>query len=530
MEENTGYSSVVGNSQMPFLNGLIAKGGLATNYYANTHPSLPNYLWLTSGDNDGITTDTCSGDGQPVGPVVSQDNIIRHLIAEGISWRTYQEDLNSVGYMGCGPSSVYDPDHNPFRDFTDVQNSAAQQQNMLPFTQFATDLASGHLARFNFISPNVFNDGHSGTLATADLWLQTNIGPLLATPMFQPGGDGLLIIAFDEGDLSDSTHGGGQIAWVVIGPSAKPGYRSTTFYQHQSTLRLLMQGLGLASFPQAAANAPEMTEFFDLNIPTQTPTFTHTPNSTPTVGATPTTTSTARPTIAPSSTPTSKLSPTPTSTPAPTTSGIVLDGAVSSSGSVTSDFVLNMPQSRAGDLCIAQLSWDDGSETTAAAPAGWQVIRVDHVQSWEVSQGLYWHVATAAEQSGYKWTANWTPQVYLGYAGGIACYKGANTVAPIDASVASFVDPGTSVTVPSLTTTSGGDLLILALTGNDANTWTSTPTAYTNSWEQQSCPWCYVDSRLGFMLQPSIGSNGTQTATFGASVALIAAEVALKHQ
>ena len=87
MEENTPYSSVVGNTaQMPFFNSLISNDGLATNYYANTHPSLPNYLWLSSGSNDGITTDTC-GENPPT-PSLPNDNIIRYFIANNISWRT----------------------------------------------------------------------------------------------------------------------------------------------------------------------------------------------------------------------------------------------------------------------------------------------------------------------------------------------------------------------------------------------------------------------------------------------------------
>ena len=78
--------------------------------------------------------------------------------------------------------------------------------------------------------------------------------------IFQPGGSGLLIIVYDEG--TDNTNGGGQVAWVAIGPKVKSGYRSVTFYQHQSTLRLILKGLGVKTFPGAAATAPDMTEFF----------------------------------------------------------------------------------------------------------------------------------------------------------------------------------------------------------------------------------------------------------------------------
>jgi phosphatidylinositol-3-phosphatase len=252
MEENHSYSEVVGSSSMPYLNSLISKYALATQYYANTHPSLPNYLWITTGSADGISSDIC-------GVTVSNDNIVRELAGAGVSWKSYQESLPSIGYLGCS-SGNYAEKHDPFAYFSDVQNNSVQLDKIVPFTEFATDLAGGTLPRFSFITPNLQDDAHDGTLAQADTWLQAHIAPLLAKSMFQTGGSGLLIIVFDEG--TDNTNGGGQVAWVAIGPKVKPGYRSTTFYQHQSTLRLILRGLGAKTFPGAAATARDMTEFF----------------------------------------------------------------------------------------------------------------------------------------------------------------------------------------------------------------------------------------------------------------------------
>ena len=101
---------------------------------------------------------------------------------------------------------------------------------------------------------------HDGSLSQADNWLQTYIAPLIASSTFQK--DGLLVILFDESYASDTQHGGGQVAALVISPLAKKGYQSTTFYQHQSLCRLLMQGLGLSGFPGACQNATQMDEFF----------------------------------------------------------------------------------------------------------------------------------------------------------------------------------------------------------------------------------------------------------------------------
>ena len=106
----------------------------------------------------------------------------------------------------------------------------------------------------------MLNDGHDGSLAQADAWLQSNIAPLIASPAFQASG--LLIITFDEGDQSDTAHGGGQIATVIVSTKSKKNYTSQTIYQHQSLLRLTLAASGVDTFPGAAAIAPDMTEFF----------------------------------------------------------------------------------------------------------------------------------------------------------------------------------------------------------------------------------------------------------------------------
>ena len=249
-EENTDYASVIGSSSMPYLNGLAQQYGLATQYYANTHPSIGNYFELATGqvisNNDSYST------------IVTADNIVRQLLAAGKTWKSYAEDLPSVGFTGA-TSGGYARKHNVFALLSDVVNDATQVNNLVPFTQFATDLANGTLPDFVNIAPNLCNDAHDCSLATADAWLQTNIDPLIKSATFQQ--DGLLIITFDESG-GDNSNGGGRIVWVAVSPKAKRGYQSTTLYQHQSTLRLILKGLGVTVLPGAAASAPDMSEFF----------------------------------------------------------------------------------------------------------------------------------------------------------------------------------------------------------------------------------------------------------------------------
>lgn len=257
MEENQSYSTVVGNTTgWPNLNNLIKAGALATNYYADFHPSIGNYFMLTTGQsltlNDGSTQ------------IWNVDNIARHMISAGVSFRVYAEGITN-GYLG-GNTGLYVIRHNPFAMLSDIANSPkVANQVMWPFTQFAMDASSGALPEFSFIIPNINDDAHNGTPSQADAWLQANVvAPLSKYSSFQPGGNGVLIIDFDEAVTSDTTHGGGHVAATFWGPGAKSGYTQTssTVYQHESMLHTIMSELGLSNPPGAAANAPSMSEFF----------------------------------------------------------------------------------------------------------------------------------------------------------------------------------------------------------------------------------------------------------------------------
>jgi len=261
VEENQSYEDVVGSESMPYFNSLLRSGGLATQYYAEAHPSLPNYFELTAGQTIALN-DNFTG-------VVSQNNVVRALTGAAKTWRCYADSLPKAGYLG-GDVLPYLRHHVPFTYFSDVQDSPAQAANIVPFTQFSTDLASNELPNYAFVVPNSINDGHDcpdgaavcandEKLTDIDTWLQTNIDPLLKSSSFQ---DSLVIIAFDESEMTDLQHGGGHVAAVILSPKAKAGYQSTIFYQHNSTLRLSLQALGVTAYPGDAATAAQMSEFF----------------------------------------------------------------------------------------------------------------------------------------------------------------------------------------------------------------------------------------------------------------------------
>lgn len=234
---------------MPYLNSLANQFGLATQYFADTHPSIGNYFMMTTGQV--ITNDDTSMS------TVTVDNIVRHLISAGKTWKSYAESLPSVGYTG-GDQLPYVRHHNPMSFFSDVVNSPVQALNLVPFTQFAIDQNNNQLPDFSFVVPNLNDDAHNGTLAQADAWLQANIAPLISSAAFQK--NGLLLIVFDEAETTDTTNGGGHVAMVAVGPLVKPGSQSAVLYQHESLLKTITSYLGIDGNLGKAATAPAMSD------------------------------------------------------------------------------------------------------------------------------------------------------------------------------------------------------------------------------------------------------------------------------
>src|SRR5215475_6044987 len=272
-EENRSYEHLVGSAAMPYLNSLLAKGGLATQFYANMHGSLENYLIVTSGQYLTHNNSTLA--------VFDVDNIERHMLTNGMTFKSYAQSLPYAGFTGL-TSGAYLKRHAPLPYYTDMANSSLIK-NHDSSAQMAKDIANGTLPNFAFITPDALHDMHdcpSGLnpcLQTADNWLKANIGPLLASPPFQPGGDGVLIIWSDEADLGSdnrcsatvSTGCGGRILVAMIGPQVKAGYKSTKTYHQESVLRTMLEATGTTSnFPAGSNTAPDMREFFKGNTGT----------------------------------------------------------------------------------------------------------------------------------------------------------------------------------------------------------------------------------------------------------------------
>src|SRR5947209_7602453 len=260
VEENQDFSCVIGNSTMPFLNGLAAKYAVAASFYANSHPSISNYFVLTTGQ---ALYKGRFGDLRT--EHVDADNVIRELKQNGKTWRSYAEGIPGPGYTGGNIDGAgYVKRHNPLAYF-ERDISPQERANLAPFSQFSDDLAQNRLANYSFIVPNLFDDGHSvkGTngrnqgvarcgdasaLKQTDDWLKNIFSPLLASKSFTDSG--LLIITYDEASNDDESDGaghwgGGRILTLLVSSKTKPAYRSIALYHHESILRLSLEALGL---------------------------------------------------------------------------------------------------------------------------------------------------------------------------------------------------------------------------------------------------------------------------------------------
>jgi phosphatidylinositol-3-phosphatase len=246
--ENKEYPSVIGSRRAPFLNALARRHVLLTHDFAVSHPSLPNYLALTSGSTFGITSDCISC-------LFAGRNIIDQLSTHHMSWKAYMQGLPSPCFKGAEAGSfphLYAAKHDPFIHYIDVRSRPARCHRIVPFPQLGVDLAQNRLPRFAFISPDECFDMHSCSINVGDTWLATWVPRIL----HRLGPNGLMIVVFDEGSsrVGCCTPGihGGHVAAVIAGPGAKHRVRITTAFDHYSVLRLIEDAWGFQRLRHAA--------------------------------------------------------------------------------------------------------------------------------------------------------------------------------------------------------------------------------------------------------------------------------------
>jgi len=241
-----GSLDIKGNPAAPYINKtLLPISSHAENYYnpPGIHPSLPNYLWLVTGQNFGIRDDNPPSQHL----LTSHKHLVAQFEKAGITWKSYDENVTGkvcplVDGGGIDPdgNSYYAVRHNPFVYFNDINDhlnphSAYCIQHVRPYSELAVDLKNNKAAQFNFITPNVCDDMHDdcagNPIAHGDTWLSRNVPAILKSAAYKSGG--VLFIVWDEADRSD-----GPIGMIVLSPFAKGnGYSNHLRYTHGSTLR-----------------------------------------------------------------------------------------------------------------------------------------------------------------------------------------------------------------------------------------------------------------------------------------------------
>ncbi len=266
MLENTSYQHIIGSAQAPYINQLARQYGLATQFYAITHPSLPNYFALTGGSTFGTNSDC-----DLTTPSCPQNvaNLADEIEQSGRTWVAYFESMPTPCDATRQPPYTIHVD--PFVYYTDIAGNAQRcQSHILPYNQgqFFNDLSQNQIPNYVWLSPNLNNDMHNGTINQADSWLSTNVSRIMASQAFQ--NNGLIILTFDEGDDGNSidtagccnaSPGGGHIVTILISPLVRKGFQSTTPENHYSLLRTIDDAWGLSPLGNSA-KAAAMRGFF----------------------------------------------------------------------------------------------------------------------------------------------------------------------------------------------------------------------------------------------------------------------------
>jgi hypothetical protein len=246
--ENKTYSNIIGNSAAPNINALAGKCGLATNFFAETHPSLPNYIAMTSGSSQGI-----SDDSGPSSHHLTVPSIFSQLGAGG--WRSLEDSMGSN--CAQGDSGDYAVRHNPAAYYTNISSQCASQDVPLGSTP---DLS----AKFTFITPNECHDMHSsscasdttGEIKAGDAWLGSFVPKVLDSPQYQAGNT-VVFLTWDEDDYSSNQH----IVTIVMSPSTPAGTKGATQFNHYSMLRTTEDILGVPPLAGAASAATMAADF-----------------------------------------------------------------------------------------------------------------------------------------------------------------------------------------------------------------------------------------------------------------------------
>ena len=253
IEENRSVADVT--QHMPYFTDQSRRFGTATNYYANAHPSLPNYLLIAGGSTFGVTDDD-----EPAAHPLTGPSIFSQMLDAGRTTKTYAEAM--PGACSLGNHRSYAVRHNPWTYFTDDTERSACSSFDQPLGSaadkgLAHDTAAGGLPNLSVVIPDICNDGHDCSAETADDWLRNWVPVIQDGPDFRTGRLAI-IITWDEDDYTDANH----IPFAVIHPSLH-STRISARFDHRALSASLSHLAGSAPLREAR-NAPDILTAFHL--------------------------------------------------------------------------------------------------------------------------------------------------------------------------------------------------------------------------------------------------------------------------
>jgi Phosphoesterase family len=315
MEENNGFSDVIGNPAAPNLNYLANTFGLETNYFGvSPCCSEANYVGLLGGSTFNVASDDAYWKNK-----VDAPSLISQLDQAGVGWKAYLQSLPHPNYEGiCYPEKcngapdsdpLYVSKHDGIQNFTTSWNTR-DWSRQVPVGQLGTDLGAGDVPRFSYVVPDECHDMHGDPpycldggnigdpqnqhlVSVGDAYLGHLVSEITNAP-FWAAGNNAIAITFDEGDDSagccDANPGAGQVATIVVTSHGPRGVQDSAPANHYSLLSSIQQtfGLGCLQFTCDTANVQPITPLFaitgsapiatqprpQLTWPTPTPTVT----------------------------------------------------------------------------------------------------------------------------------------------------------------------------------------------------------------------------------------------------------------
>ena len=257
--ENTGYSHLIGNPSAPWINNAARTYGLASNYHGVSHPSQPNYIAATSGSTNGVVNDN--------DVTVDVPNIVDQVEGSGRTWKGYMQSYFAGGNTNklahSAGNALYERKHNPFVSYLNVQTNPARMTNLVDLGQLGTDLSSGQVPDYSWISPDQCNDMHGRgapasdpcsftnedlLIRAGDAFLSSTVGMIMSSSAWT--GNSVIFVTWDESDFPfgdtsgccDAVPGGGHVVTLVISHSDHSPRTSAVPYNHYSLLATIEQG------------------------------------------------------------------------------------------------------------------------------------------------------------------------------------------------------------------------------------------------------------------------------------------------